>query len=102
MQNEKEIIFEREDNPLAEAAKPNNPLPLCGGDRHIDRAEEEWAREPHLFERLVQDPDPKMLDVKRDVGIFGQERSPYLGVSVQVAIVPREDQRQCRPSGLGR
>src|SRR6516162_10645103 len=53
MKNEKEIILKREDDPLAKAAKLDNPLPLCGADRHIDRAKEEWAREPHLLERLV-------------------------------------------------
>ena len=34
-------------------AKLDNPLPFRGPDRHIDRAEEEGAREPHVFERLV-------------------------------------------------
>jgi hypothetical protein len=53
MKNEKEIILKREDDPLAKAAKLDNPLPLHGADRHIDRAEEEWAREPHLLERFV-------------------------------------------------
>jgi hypothetical protein len=75
MKNEKEIIVEREDDPLAEAAKLDNPLPFRGADRHIDRAEEEWAREPHLLERLVPDAGTKMLNVKRDVRIFGQERA---------------------------
>ena len=75
MKNEKEIILEREDDPLAEAAKLDNPLPLRGADRHIDRAEEEGAREPYLLERLVPDAGTKMLDVKRDVRIFGQERA---------------------------
>ena len=75
MKNEKEIIVEREDDLLAEAAKLDNPLPFRGADRHIDRAEEEWAREPHLLERLVPDAGTKMLDVKRDVRIFGQERA---------------------------
>lgn len=55
MKNEKEIILEREDDPLAEVSKLDNPLPLRGADRYIDRAEEEWAREPYLLERLVQD-----------------------------------------------
>ena len=53
MKNEKEIILEHEDDPLAEAAKLDNLLPLRSTDRHIDRAEEEGAREPHVFERLV-------------------------------------------------
>ena len=39
MKNEKEIILEREDDPLAETAKLDNPLPLCGADRNIDRAQ---------------------------------------------------------------
>jgi hypothetical protein len=47
MKNEKEIILEREDDPLAEAAKLDNPLSFRSADRHLDRAEEEWAREPH-------------------------------------------------------
>src|SRR6516164_3543712 len=83
MKNEKEIILEREDDPLAEAAKLDNPLPFRGADRHIDRAEEEGAREPHLFQRLVRDAGTKMVDVKRDVRKFGQERVSYLGVSVR-------------------
>src|SRR5262249_34179640 len=41
----------------------------------IDRAEEERARKPHLLERLVQDARAKMLDVKRDIRIFGQGRA---------------------------
>ena len=53
MKNEKEIILKREDDPLAKAAKLDNPLPLRGADRHIERAEEEWAREPHFLERFV-------------------------------------------------
>jgi hypothetical protein len=53
MKNEKEIILEREDDPLAEAAKLENSLSLRGTDRHIDRAEEKWAREAHLLKRLV-------------------------------------------------
>ena len=53
MKNEKEIILEREDDPLAEAAKLDDPLPLRGADRYIDRPEKEGAREPHLLERLV-------------------------------------------------
>jgi hypothetical protein len=81
MKNEKEIILERENDPLAEAAKLDDPLSPRGADRHIDGAEEEWAREPHLFERLVRDAGTKMLDVKRDVRIFGQERASYLGRS---------------------
>ena len=44
MKNEKEIILKREDGPLAKAAKLDNPLPLHGADRHIDRAEEECNR----------------------------------------------------------
>jgi hypothetical protein len=75
MKDEKEIIFERKYDPLAEAAKLDNPLPLRGADGHIDRAEEEWAREPYLLERLVRDARTKMLDVKRDVRIFGQGRA---------------------------
>src|SRR6516165_8162683 len=47
MKNEEEVILEREDDPLAETAKLDNPLPLRGADRHIDRAQEEWTREPH-------------------------------------------------------
>ena len=84
MKNEKEIILEREDDPLAEAAKLDDPLSLRGGDRHIDRAEEEGAREAHVFERLVRDAGTKMLDVKRDVRIFGQERASYLGVQARI------------------
>jgi hypothetical protein len=82
MKNEKEISLECEDDPLAEAAKLDDPLSLRGADRHIDRAKEERAREPHLFERLVRDARTKMFDVKRDVRIFGQERASYLGVPV--------------------
>ena len=88
MKNEKEISLEREDDPLAEAANLDDPLSPCGADRHIDGAEEEWAREPHLFERLVRDAGTKMLDVKRDVWIFGQERVSYLGVSVRQSPSP--------------
>ena len=84
MKDEKEIVFERKDDPLAEAAQPDDPLPPRGADRHIDGAEEEWAREPHLFERLVRDAGTKMLDVKRDVRIFGQERASYLGVQARI------------------
>src|SRR5215472_8024753 len=81
MKNEKEIILEREDDPLAETANLDDSLPPRGADRHIDGAEEEWAREPHLFERLVRDAGTKMLDVKRDVRIFGQERASVSGRS---------------------
>src|SRR5262249_29980350 len=89
MKNEKEIILEREDDPLAEAPKLDNLLPFRRANRHIDRAEEEWAREPYVFERLVQDAGTKMLDVKRDVGIFGQWRASYLsGSRAAVALVP--------------
>ena len=84
MKNEKEISLEHEDDPFAEAAKLDDPLSPRGADRHIDGAEEEWAREPHLFERLVRDAGTKMLDVKRDVRIFGQERASYLGVQARV------------------
>jgi len=84
MKNEKEICLEREDDPLAETANLDDPLPPRGADRHIDGAEEEWAREPHLFERLVRDAGTKMLDVKRDVRIFGQERASYLGVQARI------------------
>jgi hypothetical protein len=75
MKHEKEVILEREDDPLAEAAKLDHPLPLRGADRHLDRAEEERARKPHFLERLVQDAGTKMLDVNRDIGIFGQGRA---------------------------
>src|SRR5262249_11902468 len=81
MKNEKEISLEHEDDPLAEAANLDDPLSPRGADRHIDGAQEEWAREPHLFERLVRDAGTKMLDVKRDVRIFGQERASYPGRS---------------------
>jgi hypothetical protein len=81
MKNEKEISLEREDDPLAETANLDDPLPLRGADRHIDGAEEKWAREPHLFELLVRDAGTKMLDVKRDVRIFGQERASVSGRS---------------------
>src|SRR6516164_3565330 len=82
-ENEKEIILEHEDDPLAKAAQLDNALPLRGADRHIDRAQEEWAREPHLLQRLVRDAGTKMLDVKRDVWKFGQECVSYLGVPVR-------------------
>ena len=81
MKHEKEIVLECEDDPLAEAAKLDDPLSPRGADRHIDGAQEEWAREPHLFERLVRDAGTKMLDVKRDVRIFGQGRASYPGRS---------------------
>src|SRR5262249_42396659 len=51
MKHEKEVILEPEDDPLAEAAQLDDPLPFRGADRHIDRAEEERALEPHLLER---------------------------------------------------
>jgi hypothetical protein len=84
MKNEKEVTLERENDPLAEPAKLDDPLSPRGADRHIYGAEEEWAREPHLFERLVRDAGTKMLDVKRDVRIFGQERASYLGVQARI------------------
>jgi len=100
MENEKEIILEREHDPLAEAAKLDNPLPLRGADRHIDRAEEEWAREPHLLKRLVRDAGTKMLDVERDVRIFGQGRASYLsGSRAAVAFVPSPRRTARPPSG---
>src|SRR6516164_3618274 len=96
-ENEKEIILEHEDDPLAKAAQLDNPLPLRGTDRHIDRAQEEWAREPHLLQRLVRDAGTKMLDVKRDVWKFGQERVQYLGVSVRQSPSPlAETNREIR------
>jgi hypothetical protein len=101
MKNEKEISLEREDDPLAEAAKLDNPLPLRGADRHIDRAKEEWAREPHLLERLVRDAGTKMLDVKRDVRIFGQERVSWLGVPVRQSLSSIARTNGDPPSGLG-
>jgi hypothetical protein len=76
MKDEKEIVFQGKDDPLPEAAKLDNPLPLRGADGNIDRAEEEWAREPYFLERFVRDPGTKMLDVKRDIRIFGQWRAP--------------------------
>ena len=98
MKQEKEVIFEREGDPLAEAAKLDDSLPPRGADGHIDRAEEEWAREPYVFERLVQDAGTKMLDVKRDVRIFGQGRASYLGGSrAAIAFVPSPG-RTARPA----
>jgi len=84
MKNEKEISLERENDPLAEAAKLDDPLSPRGADRHIDGTEEEWAREPHLFERLVRDAGTKMLDIKHDIRIFGQGRASYLGVQARI------------------
>src|SRR5262249_8130803 len=72
MQHEKKVVLECHDDPLAEAAKLDHPLPLRGGDRHIDRAEEERALEPHLLERLVQNAGAKMPDVEGGIRIFGQ------------------------------
>jgi alpha-ketoglutarate-dependent 2,4-dichlorophenoxyacetate dioxygenase len=68
------IILDRENDPLAEAAKLDNPPPFRGADRHVDRAQEEGAREAYLLDRLVPYARTQRLDVKRDIRIFGQAR----------------------------
>ena len=72
MKDEKELGLERDDDTLAEAAEPGHPFAFCIANRRIDRAQEEWAREPDPLERLLEDSWFQVLEVDRDVRVLGQ------------------------------
>jgi hypothetical protein len=72
MQDEEKIIVEREDDALADAADTADRLAVNGGDRRVDRPEDEWADQVQAFETLADDAGLQCVDVDNDVGKLRQ------------------------------
>jgi hypothetical protein len=49
MKNQKQLVFERENDPLADAFKADNPLTFCGTDRRLEGAQEERIAETNFL-----------------------------------------------------
>ena len=68
VEDEEQIAFEREDDPLAEATEGRDSLSLARLDGGIERPEEKRAGHPDLFQPLPRDSRVKRLDVDDDIG----------------------------------
>ena len=71
VQDEEQVVLEHEDDALAQPLERDDPLAVDGGERRLDRAQQERARQPHLVERLADHAVGDALDVDGDVGQLG-------------------------------
>ena len=74
MDDEEEVVLEAEDDALAEPAERDDRATDDGGDRWIDGAQEERAREAHRLERLAENARREALEVQLDVGVLRHDR----------------------------
>jgi hypothetical protein len=79
VKDEKELVFQLEYDPFAQAREPAHGLAAGGRERRIDRAKQERCREPDALERLARDARCQGLDVDDDVGQFRHARNVAQG-----------------------
>ena len=78
MDDDEEIVFEREHDSLAEAADRDDFASFEGGRGGLDGAEHERVRQPQFLERMAEHARLEGLDVNRDVGKF-RHGAPIIG-----------------------
>jgi hypothetical protein len=71
VQDQEHVALEPDHDALAEPPKAGHAAIGRFGERRIDRAEQERARETHALERFAEDARLERLDVDRDVGKLG-------------------------------
>ena len=74
MNDDEEVSFEREHDPLAQAAKPDYSLAFRSRNRRIKRAHDERVPNHDPLDRLVEDHRREALKVEDDIGEFGHAR----------------------------
>ena len=75
MDDQEELVFESDADPLAQTAEPGYALTRYIGRAWLDRAQQKRAAEPDLFEHVAGDARLQGLDVSCDVGKFGHGTS---------------------------
>ena len=70
MNDEKEFVFQREDDALAETPKRQHSLSFSGTDRRIEGAQDKRATDTDFLNRLIQDPLRERLDINSNVRKF--------------------------------
>ena len=63
MNDEEEIVFELQYNPLSHSPHTENPLPIGRADGWIDRTEEKWLGDAGALERLSHNARLERFDV---------------------------------------
>lgn len=72
VEDQPQIAFKADGDAFTDAAQAANLFFVCGGERRINGAEKEWARQADALESLAQDTRLQCFDVDGDVGEFGQ------------------------------
>src|SRR5215468_12775393 len=65
--DEKQTALEFEDDLLAQAAKSPDAPPMDCRDRGSDRSHNEWTRQPHALEGLIEDPRLQRFHVQQNI-----------------------------------
>jgi hypothetical protein len=74
MDDEEEIAFESEDDPLPHPAEPEDAGPFNSAKRRVNGADEEGARHANVLERLADRLRADGLDVDGEIGELGHAR----------------------------
>ena len=74
VEDEEEVVVEREDDALAEPRDASDHLPLDRAERRRRRSHQKRADQPNAVDRLADDPRGKRFDVDRDVRQFRHDR----------------------------
>jgi hypothetical protein len=80
-------------DPFADRSQRDNSLPLHRLDQRLERVQEKRIRQPHAFERLIENPPRECFDVDRDVGQFGH------GLELNVAVPSTQSHYRTRRIG---
>src|SRR5690606_3920792 len=67
VQDEEEVVLEREDNSFADPPQPDYALPLARRDRRVEGAQEGGRANADALQDLAHDPRLESVQVQRDL-----------------------------------
>lgn len=110
MDDEEELVFESENDSLAEAAERDDLFPGELGRSRLHSTEDKWVREPDLIERMAEHARFQRLEVNGHIGKFRHDpfiigrmrtfRILFAGWIIGAAVIVLLTMFQPRPKAL--